>query len=163
MTAEAYKRILNWLRAVPLRCKAAQLITEKLPMLFMIGYSAMAVILLLYRDGRVVRFLAVPTATLGCCILLRRLIDRSRPYEVHDFQPLIARDKKGRSCPSNHTVSAVVIALAFWYISPVGAWVLVPAALVALSRIAAGVHWPTDVLAAVGLVVLIGTIGFWII
>ena len=146
MTAARYEKLLCWLRANPVRCRCARLLTKGLPVLFMVVYAGGGAWLLLRRDERLWRFLLVPAAALGCCMLLRRLIDRPRPYEVYGFQPLISRDKKGRSCPSNHTVSAFVIALAFLRLSPAaGAVLLVLAVMVGASRILSGVHWPGDV------------------
>lgn len=146
MTAAGYEKLLGWLRANPVRCRCAQLLTQGLPVLFMAVYAGGGALLLLRRDERIWRFLLVPAAALGCCMLLRRLIDRPRPYEVYGFRPLISRDKRGRSCPSNHTVSAFVIALAFLRLSPsAGAVLLAMAAMVGVSRILSGVHWPGDV------------------
>lgn len=163
MTAGDYEKILGGLRAKPRLCRAVQLLTRGLPVLFMAAYCAVSGILLLRLDERAVRFLTVPALTLRSCMALRRIIDRPRPYEVFGFQPLISRDKKGRSCPSNHTASAVIIALAFLSLSPAGGWMLLPAVLVAVSRVCCGVHWPGDVLAGAALAMAIGIPGFWII
>lgn len=161
MTRTAYLRLLEFLRARRQLCRTVQLMTKGLPLLFVVCYSGAAVQLLLQRDDRLLRFLLVPALALGSCMLLRRILDLPRPYEVFRFQPLISRDKKGRSCPSNHTTSAVIIAMAFLYLSPAGGWMLIPAVLVAVSRVCCGVHWPRDVLAGGVLALTCGTVGFW--
>jgi len=54
--------------------------------------------------------------------------------------------KPGRSFPSGHTANmfcfATILAVFYW---PRGAWLFVAAALVALSRVMTGSHWPSDV------------------
>lgn len=160
MTSARYEKLLRWLRANPVRCRCARLLTQGLPVLFMAVYAGGGALLLLRRDERIWRFLLVPAAALGCCMLLRRLIDRPRPYEMYGFRPLISRDKKGCSCPSNYTVSAFVIALAFFHLSPAaGAVLLVLAAVVGVSRILSGVHWPGDVGAGLLLALAVDALG----
>jgi undecaprenyl-diphosphatase len=84
-----------------------------------------------------------------------------RPRPCHRHAGVVARIQPldEFSFPSGHTLHAVtftVIALATF---PMLAWLLLPfAALVAASRVVLGVHYPSDVLAATGLGVAIGTI-----
>jgi len=163
VTAAFYEKLIGVLRKKPHLCRVVQCLTKALPAFFMMAYILTAAILTVQGDERLWRFLAVPALALGSCLVLRKAVNRPRPYEIGGFQPLISRDKKGQSCPSNHTVSAFVISLAFLYLSPYGGWVLIPAVLTALSRVVCGVHWLGDVLAGTALAVLIGIFGFWII
>lgn len=86
----------------------------------------------------------------------KQIVKRRRPYEVLPDVHLPAGREGTRSFPSGHTsaafTSAAMISLAYpkWYvIVPVYAW----AGLAAYSRMALGVHYPSDVLAGA----LIGT------
>ena len=93
--------------------------------------------------------------------LLKRGTSRPRPFEV------LAQIKAGTppldvySFPSGHTLHAVaftVVALAYW---PGLALLLVPFALLtAGSRVALGLHYPSDVLAGAALGALIGGASF---
>ncbi len=102
--------------------------------------------------GAVVSAQLVATGLVSLAIyrLLKRWTRRPRPYA--SYQGIIARipPLDQFSFPSGHTLHAVaftVIACA-WY--PALAWILVPfSILVALSRVVLGLHYPSDVAAAV--------------
>ncbi len=62
--------------------------------------------------------------------------------------------------PSNHTSSAFVLALtAFRLSAALGAVMLLLACLTGLSRISAGLHWPSDVAAGAALGICFGLLG----
>jgi undecaprenyl-diphosphatase len=92
---------------------------------------------------------------------LKQLIYRERPFITH---PSIEKfsDGGGSSFPSGHTLEAFAMATALSLlfskkkiVIPVFAWAI----LVAYSRIALGVHYPSDVIAGILLGIFIG----WII
>jgi len=80
--------------------------------------------------------------------MLKPLIDRARPFEVVEAARVITTRSLTSSLPSGHAASAVAGALATGRLFPVARpifWAL--AALIAVSRVYTGVHWPSDVLA----------------
>lgn len=86
---------------------------------------------------------------------------RPRPFAVHEeiAQSVAILDQY--SFPSGHTLHAVVFAIvASIYFPALEFWVGGFAALVALSRLVLGVHYPTDVLAGAIIGTLVAGISF---
>lgn len=80
--------------------------------------------------------------------MLKPLLDRARPLEVMEAARVITTTPLTSSFPSGHAASAVAGALATGRLFPTARplfWTL--AALIAVSRVYVGVHWPSDVLA----------------
>ena len=139
-----------WLRAPTLLCAAA--------------YIAMLFALMLSRDIRLVRALAVPAACFIICTILRPLIGRQRPYDRFDAEPVgrFVRGK-GKSMPSRHTASAAAIAIAVAWAFPspaITALMALLCMLIACLRVLCGQHYPSDVLAALLLSFVISIAGY---
>jgi undecaprenyl-diphosphatase len=81
-------------------------------------------------------------------LIIKRLVARTRPYNVIDgLVPLVAKPHE-YSFPSGHAASSFAAAAVIHRHSPklYGVPVLVLAFLIALSRLYVGVHYPSDVL-----------------
>lgn len=97
------------------------------------------------------------SALLGLAIahLISGSWDRPRPYEAHADVHLFVAPSGDPSFPSDHATAAFAIAFALFLRSRRVGWVaLTMAGLVSISRIAVGVHYPSDVVAGA----LIGTL-----
>jgi undecaprenyl-diphosphatase len=71
---------------------------------------------------------------------------RERPYISHLRIRVGTAPLDRYSFPSGHTLHAVCFAILLTAYFPVFAWLVVPfAALVAVSRVVLGLHYPTDV------------------
>lgn len=102
--------------------------------------------------------------------LIKPLVNRPRPCHTVDGVPvvdhvhLLVGCGGGKSFPSSHAVNnfAVATLFAFFY-KRARVWVFLWAALVALSRVAVGVHFPSDIFggALIGSGVAIAIVSLW--
>ena len=158
--SEWYKRI-----AAPFRRNAGARFLEMLDKLLVVGfvaaYAVLLAVLLATGDSRLLGAIVVPGATYAIARAVRTLVNRPRPYEACDIDPLIKKDTHGKSMPSLHMTCAAIIAIACFQVWPVGGSVLFCACIcIAFTRIVGGVHYPTDIVASIALAVLCGAIGF---
>lgn len=122
-------------------------------------FILLGLVLLIFRKTRKAGCAALFALLLDFLIVnvtLKDIVARPRPFIVNDAViPLVTNVSAYRSFPSGHSASAFAASFAVWRTSKkgdaavkaVGASSLVLAAIVALSRLYAGVHYPTDVLA----------------
>jgi undecaprenyl-diphosphatase len=84
--------------------------------------------------------------------VISHLWERARPYEAHAaIVPLLPRSSDP-SFPSDHATAALSIAFGVFFVSRRAGWFFLAfAAVVASSRVLAGMHYPTDVLASLGI------------
>ncbi|KKS19355.1 MAG: PAP2 family protein [Candidatus Roizmanbacteria bacterium GW2011_GWC2_41_7] len=78
--------------------------------------------------------------------IIRFLYCRPRPFMAYAVSQLV--DENHCSFPSGHAAFFFAMAMAiYFYNKKLGAWFFAAAILIALARVAAGVHYPTDILA----------------
>ena len=102
------------------------------------------------------RYMAIPAAISFCITIginsffLKNIIGRVRPFVYTDLiVPAVEKLPDGFSFPSGHTASAFAVALVLlWADKRIGIPAVIFAAIMGFSRIALGVHYPTDVIAA---------------
>jgi undecaprenyl-diphosphatase len=116
-------------------------------------YCLMLWLLVEYRAAALLPVLHMAAAGLVCTVLykwLKRKTHRPRPYNSNQGISCGIAPLDQFSFPSGHTLHAVafsVVALAYY---PALAWLLLPfTALVAISRLVLGMHYPSDVLAGI--------------
>ena len=128
------------------------------------AYPALMLYLLFTKSVHFQRCLFVPGVMFFVVTLLRKIINRPRPYEKLAIEPVIEKDKSGQSMPSRHIFSVFVIAMTFLYINPV---LSVPfffiGIVMALVRILGGVHYPSDVIIGAAIGIVSGIIGYFVI
>jgi undecaprenyl-diphosphatase len=116
-------------------------------------YGLMLWLLLKYQAGALLPVLHMAAAGLACTVLykwLKRKTHRPRPFDKSPGISCGIAPLDQFSFPSGHTLHAVafsIVALAYY---PALAWLLLPfTALVAISRLVLGLHYPSDVLAGI--------------
>ncbi|TSC91801.1 MAG: membrane-associated phospholipid phosphatase [Parcubacteria group bacterium Licking1014_17] len=99
-----------------------------------------------YRMAVVIAFASAIIARLVVVEIFHLFYHHLRPFLVLGFQPLISNDSW--SFPSGHASAAFALATGVYlYDKKLGVISYVIALFIGLSRIYAGVHWPSDVLA----------------
>ncbi|MDO5337301.1 MAG: phosphatase PAP2 family protein [Eubacteriales bacterium] len=124
----------------------------------------LSVLLLLFKKTRkagIAGAAALLISALITNVCLKNLVARIRPYEVLKNLELLIPAQKDFSFPSGHTSASFAAAVAYFRVLP-GKWAgvcIVLAALIALSRLYVGVHYPTDVLAGAVIGIFSGWVG----
>jgi len=113
-----------------------------------------------WRIGKVLATLAI-AFVLSFSVRLMALSER--PFETHRVTQLISH-APGVSMPSDHAVSSFAVAIAVWFFVSRrwGPYFLGVAAVIAISRVYVGVHYPADVTAGALLAAVAG-LGVWAI
>ncbi|MGD9598045.1 MAG: phosphatase PAP2 family protein [Steroidobacteraceae bacterium] len=106
---------------------------------------------------------AMAVTGLGGLVLykaLKRTFVRERPFVRHRGLSLATAPLDRYSFPSGHTLHAVAFTWQAVHFAPGLGYVLVPlAALIAVSRVVLGLHYPTDVLVGAALGAALGAAG----
>lgn len=110
-------------------------------------------------DFTFLKITLVPFCTFAIVSVFRQIFNAQRPYEKYNITPLIAKDKKGQSFPSRHVASGFIIAMSFLYVNMIlGIIFLIISAIIAITRVLAGVHFIKDVIAGALFSVIMGYI-----
>jgi len=161
---ERYKRTESFFRADSKRIAALKAFSKLSAYAVYAAYIILSVYLAIKADIRLVRVIVIPAAAFFLVTVIRSALNFKRPYEKYPITPLVSKSTKGKSCPSRHTACAVIIALAYMYISlPLGVVMMIISLLIAASRPVMGVHFPLDIIFGGLLSLVIGIIGFWTI
>ena len=98
-----------------------------------------------------IRMAAVGGVNLLIYLIIKRSIARPRPYRTCPGIRACARSLDEHSFPSGHTLHSVAFGLILVSYYPVLAFVIWPfVALIAVSRVVLGLHYPSDVLVGAG-------------
>lgn len=125
-----------------------KILYKLLPSVIFISYPLMLIYLFIWQRKDFLISTFVPAVVFILVTILRKLINRQRPYEKYNIPSVFEKDTLGQSMPSRHTASAFIISLAILNLNIyLGIIFLVFSFLIALSRLLAGVHFISDVLA----------------
>jgi len=115
-------------------------------LLSFVGYIGLLVYLLIQKEYmELIKTILIPLSTITIVEIIRHLYNRPRPFEKYRYLPLIDH-RPGRSFPSKHATSSMIIALSIYHVLPsLGMVFLFNALLVGITRILSGIHYPSDV------------------
>lgn len=131
-----------------------------------IFWIILTVILLLFKKTRKIGLccaIALIADVLAVNVILKPLVARARPYVTLDTIVPLGHLSRDFSFPSGHSAASFAGAWALYKSAPrkYGIAAVVLAALIALSRLYVGVHYPTDVLAGAAIGIAAGELGAW--
>lgn len=175
LRSAALERLSRWDRSLCLRVNRAGR-TRWIRLVFRVisrlgngvfWYSLMASLLAFGGPRAEAAVVHMILAGLVCTLLykwLKAKTSRPRPYQVHREIILGANPLDQYSFPSGHTLHAVAFTIVLLGYFPFLGWLVVPfTALVALSRLLLGLHYPTDVLAGAFIGTLVASLSFLLV
>ncbi len=106
----------------------------------------------------------VPASGFILLTFVRKAINRPRPYETLDIDPLIKKNTKGNSMPSRHVFSMTIIAVTSFLIHPaLGCGLMALSIMLCFVRVIGGVHYPSDVAAGFLSAVIWGVVLYMVV
>lgn len=166
MTKETYVNITQPFRDNPKMARGIHMANKICTLSMYLAYPLLIFYMFWMRDAYVARVIMVPLDSFIILSVFRYFVDRPRPYEKFEVPPVIAKDTKGKSFPSRHVFSAMVIAMTFLLASPwswLGVLFVVVAVLLAIVRVLSGVHFISDVVAGAGFAIVAAVVGYIVI
>jgi len=161
MNDNNYILINKYINERPKLKKLIVFIENKSPDPVMWIFYGMLAVLVLKRDLRFLPFGAIPWIDFYIVTKIRNKINRKRPFEALSFEPII-NHSPGKSFPSRHASSSVIITMAVWFISPF--WGIITAIVsffVCITRVLTGVHYISDVISGALISFIIGMTTFF--
>ena len=127
-------------------------------------YPALLVLLFVNKNDGLVPAIVIPGISFILLSIYRDRINKPRPYEVFDMEPVIAKKTKGHSFPSRHIFCMFLIAVTVFYFYPLaGVLIGLVGIALAMNRVMGGVHFVKDVVAGALIGIACGVIGFYVI
>lgn len=164
INTETYKSIVGFFKRNKPCNTVLKLCYNFLPLIMFVSYGIL-IVFMFFSDIKIfARITLSPLTVFAIVTFFRKIFNRPRPYEKFATTSVFGKNKKGESMPSRHTACAFIIAMAFMYVSiPIGIAYLIISALIMISRVLAGVHFISDVIAGMAISLLYGYFSFFII
>ncbi len=164
ISTETYKSIVGFFKRNKPCNTVLKLCYNFLPLIMFVSYGIL-IVFMFFSDIKIfARITLSPLTVFAIVTFFRKISNRPRPYEKFATTSVFGKNKKGESMPSRHTACAFIIAMTFMYVSiPLGIAYLIISALIMISRVLAGVHFISDVIAGMAISLLYGYFSFFII
>ena len=162
-----YEKVSGGLRAKPKLLTGIRVFNKACTLLFFAVYGAFLLYAVLddFHPIDLMKIIGAPALCLLVVTVLRHAINRPRPYSEQGAKivPLHEKKTQDKSFPSRHSASAFVIAVT---LLPYAVWLGVPllflGSLLAFTRFALGLHYPSDLVAGAGIGILCGLVGIFL-
>lgn len=164
ISTETYNSVVGFFKRNKPCNTVLKLCYNFLPFIMFASYGIL-IVFMFFSDIKIfARITLSPLTVFAIVTFFRKIFNRPRPYEKFATTSVFGKNKKGESMPSRHTACAFIIAMAFMYVSiPLGIAYLIISALIMISRVLAGVHFISDVIAGMAISLLYGYFSFFII
>ena len=162
MKRETYIRLMDWGREKECRTQLIKGINLFVTLVVYAIYPMMIFGLFLQWDERIWKAVLVPGISFVLVSVFRYIYNQERPYIAFNYPSVVKKNKIGKSMPSRHVFSAVIVAMTCYYIwPPLSVPVGICAVVMCFGRVLAGVHYPKDVIVGTVLGIGMGMIGFY--
>ncbi|MCD7709186.1 MAG: phosphatase PAP2 family protein [Clostridiales bacterium] len=150
MNEMTYRKMTGWAGE---RARLISVLNKVLTAVVFVAYPVLLVWLIVTRGGRLYLSIVVPLDGFIIVSVFRYFLNRPRPYEKFGMPPAIKKNTRGKSFPSRHVFSAAVIAVTFIVqespiLVGIGVVLLIIALALGMLRIICGIHFISDVVAA---------------
>lgn len=167
MNEKIFNILFNFANKNEFTKKITRFLTKFTCDLFFIMYLIGGIYLLInfkkYGYTELFKYIFIPFIAFLTARIIRNTIKAKRPFEKMEIKSLIYH-KGGNSFPSNHSTSAMVLAMALGHIFPLFIFgFIILAIITGVLRIMAGVHYPIDILAGLMIGFGFGYLGFFIL
>ena len=164
INTETYKSIVGFFKRNKPCNTVLKLCYNFLPLIMFVSYGIL-IVFMFFSDIKIfARITLSPLTVFAIVTFFRKIFNRPRPYEKFATTSVFGKNKKGESMPSRHTACSFIIAMAFMYVSiPLGIAYLIISTLIMISRVLAGVHFISDVIAGMAISLLYSYFSFFII
>ncbi len=162
MKKDTYVRMITYFKERETWMRILDMLNKALTILVFVTYPVLLVYLLVQSDANIWRAIVVPFFAFVILSVVRRIINRKRPYEKFETPSLIHKNTCGKSFPSRHVFSCFLIAMTVFILSSwteYGCILILCGVILALIRVLTGVHYISDVIAGAAA----GIIGFVLI
>ena len=164
MKEQTYRNMVDAINSVPLMRQYIIWFNRIVTGAVYLLYPALLVLLYCTKNDGLLPAVVIPGVSFILLSIVRDRINKPRPYEVFDLEPIINKKTCGHSVPSRHIFCMFLIAVPVFYFYPLaGVLIGLVGAALAVNRVMGGVHFVRDVVAGALCGVLCGVVGFYLI
>lgn len=169
-----YPKLVASLRSRPTLTRAINATNTALTWLGYLSYGLLLIVVAMVRFDLLLESILVPGASFTIVTIIRSGVNETRPYARLGYEPLIPKANTGKSFPSRHAFCMFMIAASWLNLAQKTAWAMVPidvfalslfasALLLAVIRVASGVHYLKDVIAGALFALILAHIGYMMV